>query len=290
MKKVVGKLVPEDTLHRLEKNYRVCYDASTSSGLDTPVAGLGPGTHRFQSLGHDPILAWVFGVRDLLNGQFTSIGKNCQLIVQSSGDPLLVGEAILHRIIEALRLVAGHLASDVATSRGLPAPLMPLLLFIQHGTVGKHGYTVSELARQMYRSGYDFRHFLASSLPVLIIDAIVRLAHFAKVLSNGGDLAAAAPGASHTKLQTQLFIAHTIAAATNAGKICITQNPLAVSWPQWLTFFRYLAPQLRWLLVEEERQRSRHVGRGLERRWLEIERDHLKLWESLFGSGTIATL
>jgi hypothetical protein len=219
MKTVVGKMVPEDTLRRLEKNYRVCYDASTSSGLDTPIPGLGPGTHRFQSLGHDPLLAWVFGVRDLLNGEFMAIGKNGQLIVQGSRDPLMVGEALLRRIIEALRLVAGHLASDVATSRGLPAPLMPLLLFIQRGAIGKHGYTVSELAREMYRSGYDFRHFLASSLPVLIIEDIVRLAHFAKVLSNGGDLAAAAPGSRDPKLQTQLFIAHTIAAATNAGKV-----------------------------------------------------------------------
>lgn len=125
---------------------------------------------------------------------------------------------------------------------------------------------------------------------MLIIEGIVRLAHFAQVLSSGGDLAAAAPGVSTPKLETQLFVAHSIAATADAGKVCITQNPLAVSWSQWLTVFRYLAPRLRWLLVQQERQRSRHVGRGLERQQREIEMDHLRLWEGLFSGDVIATL
>ena len=54
------------TNRQLEFENWTPYDAATSSNLSQPVEGLGPTTHRFQSLGHDPILGRVFGVKDIL--------------------------------------------------------------------------------------------------------------------------------------------------------------------------------------------------------------------------------
>lgn len=136
----------------------------------------------------------------------------------------------------------------------------------------------------MYRSGYDFQHFLGSSVPVLVIEAIVRIAYFAHGLSHGSDLTAAVPLASDPKLRTQLLIAHSVAATVSAGKVCITRNPMTVSWSQWLGFFRYLVPQLRWLLIERANQRARHVDVALERQWEEIDKGHTELWKRLFGA------
>jgi hypothetical protein len=279
-----SRVLPDDKIRALEDAFRVPYDASTSAGLGTPVPGLGPNTHRFQSLGHDPLLAWIVGIHDVLHGEFTAIGKNGQLITQVTGEPFALGERLYTRLFEALRLVAGHLISDVATPRGLPAPLMPLLLLLQTGKIGKHDYSVGELARQMYRSGYDFRHFLASSVPVLIIESLVRVAFFAKSLAEGAELPEAVPLANHPKLRTQLFIAHSVATAANAGKVWITQNPLALSWAQWLTFFRYLGPQLHWGLRERERQRSRHMESSLRDKWCATEAEHARLWRDVFGA------
>lgn len=56
-----GAVLPEEGIRRLEEAYRVPYDAATSRGLSEAVPDLGPGPHRYQSLGHDPILGWIFG-------------------------------------------------------------------------------------------------------------------------------------------------------------------------------------------------------------------------------------
>ncbi len=220
------------------------------------MAGLGPGSHRFQSLGHDPLLGFIFGVRDILRGEFSAISKDGHLIIQQVADPRLQGEYFLIRILEALKTQFGHLASDVATPLGLPAPLMPLLLFLQFGTIGNHQYTVGEVARQMYRSGYDFRHFTASSIPVMITEIIVRLGYFINSMSAGETLTEATPASSSLKLRRQLLIAHSIATLINAGKVYITQNPLAISWTQVLAFLRYVMPEIAFLLYGKEAIRS----------------------------------
>lgn len=290
VKDKVGQLLPADKIRSLEDNYRVPYDPSSSAGLGTPVPGMGPGTHRFQSPGHDPILGWIVGVRDLLTGEFTAIGKDGRWIVQSTADPFMAGEQLFVRLFEALRVVGGHLLSDAATSRGLPAPLMPLLLFLQQGHIGKQGYTVAEVARQMYRSGYDARHFLASSVPVLLVEGIVRIAFFARTIHSGGSLAEAVPLAHTPKLRSQLFLAHSVATAANAGKVYVTSNPLAVNWPQWLALFRYLVPQLHWLLVGAERERQRFVQARIDEHWKRIETENALLWRKVFGNCEQAVL
>ena len=91
-------------------------------------------------------------------------------------------------LFEAIGCVFGHLRSDVATSAGLPVPLMPLLQMFQVGSFGKHGHTVGELSRTMYRSGYDFRHFLAMAVAPLFVEVLVRLSYFAKHLYEGNSL------------------------------------------------------------------------------------------------------
>ena len=159
--KVNHAFSPEE-IKRLERENWVPYDPAHSANLSQKVDGLGPGTHRFQSLGHDPILGFIFGVKDILMGTFTAIDKNGNLVVQRVDitDPSIIGMSIF----EAMGRVFGHLKSDIATPRGLPVPLMPIFQFLQFGELGKQGYTVGKVTRIMYRSGYDFRHFLAMSI------------------------------------------------------------------------------------------------------------------------------
>jgi len=259
VKEKTGKLFPKETIEKLEKAYSVSFDPSTNSSLHEKVAGLGPRTHRFQSLGHDPLLGFIFGVRDILTGEFSAISKNGQLTIQQTTNPFLQGEQLFMRLFEALKTQFGHLASDIATPAGLPAPLMPMLLFLQFGEIGNQKYTIGEISRQMYRSGYDFRHFIASSIPVMITELIIRLGYFAKSIQNGNTLTDAIPSASSLKLKRQLLIAHLVATLINAGKVYVTQNPLAISWAQVLTFLRYVMPELSFLLFGQEAARAKLV-------------------------------
>jgi len=259
MKEKTASLFPPEKIKELERAYKVSYDASTNSTLNVAVDGLGPGTHRFQSLGHDPLLGFIFGVRDILTGEFSGISKTGHLIVQQVTDPLLHGEQLFARILEAMKTQFGHLASDVATSRGLPVPLMPLLQFFQFGKIGNQEYTIGEVVRQMYRSGYDFRHFMASSIPVMITEVIIRLGCFIRSIQAGKTLGESIPSASSITLRRQLLIAHSVATLINAGKVYVTQNPLAISWPQALAFLRYVMPELAFLMYGKEVARAKMV-------------------------------
>jgi hypothetical protein len=259
VKEKTGNLFPKDKVDELEKAYGVSFDPSTNSKLQEHVAGLGPRTHRFQSPGHDPLMGFIFGVRDILTGDFTAISKDGFLIMQQVADPFLQGEHLFIRILEALKIQFGHLASDVATPSGLPAPLMPLLMFLQFGKIGKNSYTIGEVARQIYRSGYDFRHFMASSLPVMITEIIIRLGYFIRSLQTGKSLSESVPSASSLKLKRQLLIAHSVATLINAGKVYVTQNPMAISWAQILVFLRYVMPEVAFLLYGKDAAISKMV-------------------------------
>ena len=269
-----GDIIPASTIRSLEREFPVPFDPSTSRGLDEYVNGLGPTTHRFQSLGHDPIMGWVVGVRDIINGTFTAISKDGSLITQTINgyDQSELGKNFFIAILNALQTVAGHLASDVATPAGLPAPMMPLVQFLQYGSIGQNGYTIGELSRQMYRSGYDFRHFVSGSIPTALIEIIVRGGFLIRNLHEGVPLSDALPTTNKPKLHRMLFLAHTTAAAFNAGKVAVTQNPLSISWTQWLAFFRYLVPEAGRFLGGYELAREDAVRAEIERQWTDVYR------------------
>jgi hypothetical protein len=106
-----------------------------AKGINVKVEGLGPRTHRFQSLGHDPVLGFIFGVKDILRGTFTSIDTNGHLISQNVEikDPTILGM----NLFEALARVFGHMKSDIGTPGNLPVPLMPLFNILQFGSFGE---------------------------------------------------------------------------------------------------------------------------------------------------------
>ena len=278
--RVNGTFSPGE-IRRLEHENWVPYDPAHSANLSQKVEGLGPRTHRFQSLGHDPVLGFLFGVRDILFGEFTAIDKNGNLISQniSVADPSIPGMSIFG----AIGRVFGHLKSDIATSGGLPVPLMPLFQFLQFGEIGKQGHTIGEVTRLMYQNGYDFRHFLSMSLSPLLIEVIVRFCYFAKRMHEGYELKDAIPvdflqSKRQPKLQTMLFFAHLMATAANTGKVAITQNPLAINFPQWIACFKYTIQHLGWILWGKSNARFQCVQENIDAGWQEIDRNLEDTW------------
>jgi len=284
--KVNSALSPEE-IRRLERENWTPYDPSTSTNLLLKVEGLGPGTHRFQSLGHDPLLGFLIGIKDILQGTFTAVDKTGRLIVQ----PVAIEDQAIFtmNLFDAIGRVFGHLESDIATPSGLPVPLMPLFQFLQFGDIGKGGYTVGEISRIMYRSHYDFRHFLAMSVSTLLIEIIVRLCYFAKRMHEGYTVIDSIPFESHLtecrpKLRTMLFSAHLISTAANAGKVAVSQNPLTINYSQWLAFFGYAIPQVKWMLFDKENERLRFVQETLDSDWDKIDTDLKATWGQIAGT------
>ena len=55
------------------------------------------------------------------------------------------------------------------------------------------------------------------------------------------------------------MIANSVAMLINAGKVYITKNPLAISWPQALAFLRYAMPEVAFVLYGKEAAKSKMV-------------------------------
>ena len=249
MRSTLARVLPPLTVAALEKAYPVSYDPSSNHGLLKPVPGLYPMSHRFQSLGHDPLLGWLFGVRDVLGGTFTGVGRDGVLVVQRVAEGT-AGQGLFVGLLEAFGRVGGHMLSDVSTPMGLPAPLMPLAQFLQFGEIGPEGDSVAEVVRRMYLQGYDFRHFVAGGLAAAIVEVLVRGAWVIRRRHESCAWRIALPDAAMPRLHRQLLLGHATAAAVNAGEVAVTQNPLALNWAQWLALLRCLGSELGHLLCE----------------------------------------
>ena len=130
------------------------------------------------SPGHDPVLGFVFGVKDIMDGTGTYIDKN--------GDLRRIGTSMSPEGLNAAFLkVFLHLLSDVGTSAGIQPPFFTLLQLVKSRSpfvLGPSGERVSwtDVARYMYAHGYDLRHFATMGMVPASVEMIIRgwVTHF----------------------------------------------------------------------------------------------------------------
>lgn len=255
----------------ISETCKVPYDAMHHIGLDgvQRISGMTPKSHRFQSLGHDPVLGFVFGVLDIMRGTITGFSyetlthrhTGIQEVVWSHQNPIGLIEAILRQL--------GHLISDVATPMGLPAPFMSLIQGLNVGSFGDKGRTAGEIARWMYLNGYDFRHFLVSGITPAVIEIILRAYIMLRHYSEYGETKLNV--ASNPKYRTMLLMAHGIATLGNTGKIVLMQgNPLAINYAEWMAFIRYLIPSFKYWIFDKKQLQIRHLERITQSKWNQL--------------------
>lgn len=114
----------------------VPYDA-LKKGDHVFETGLSGNTHRYRTLGHDPVLGWIFGTANIMTNSLTKhnfetfqvknmiiirhyplgVGGMLNKAVQyAREDPKLLGASVARQAI--------HYGSDVLTKQGLPIPLI----------------------------------------------------------------------------------------------------------------------------------------------------------------------
>ena len=256
------KVFPEDEMKALanSKDSKVPYDAQDNRHTTIRVEGLSAYYHRLLQLGHDPLLGFVFGVADILNGKMTTIDKMGNIVSQVMDNYADRREST---IFAALAKQILHFKSDVTTSMGLPVPLMALFNLLQFGSIGEEEQTIAEIVQGMYYEGYDFIHFCSMSVSAMLVEVIVRLCYAIKRKAEGHPRKDCIPFSlnrdKHPKLATMLFVAHAGAAAANAGKVAFTQNPVAINYPEWLAFAKYSYIQLKWVLIEKPAKRDAYI-------------------------------
>lgn len=256
------KRFPEEEMQRLanSKVSKVPFDAQDNRYTTIRVEGLSAYYHRMLQLGHDPLLGFVFGVADILNGTMTTIDKQGKFVCQVMENYADRTEA---DIFAALCKQVAHFKSDMTTSMGLPVPLMSLFNFLQFGSVGEEELTIAELVQGMYYEGYDFIHFCSMSVPAMITEVVIRLGYAIKRIKEGCKVRDSIPFSpnrkKHPKLSAMLFVGHSAAVAINAGKVVFTKNPMAINYPQWLAFAKYSYTQLKWGMIEKPALRDKYV-------------------------------
>ena len=261
-KKFEEKFNPEE-MEKLanSKVSKVSFDAQDNRHTTEYVEGLSAYYHRMLSLGHDPLLGFVFGVYDIMHGTMTTIDKNGKFVCQVMENYADRKET---NIVSAVMKQIIHFKSDITTSMGLPAPLMGLFNLMQFGSIGEEELTIAEIVQGMYYEGFDFIHFCSQSISTIVIELVTRIGYAVKRIKEGNKVKDSIPISlnreKHPKLATMLFIAHCEATAINAGKVYFTKNPMAINYPEWIAFAKYSYKQLRWVLVEKPEACNKYVS------------------------------
>jgi len=141
-----GDTLMESTIDRFVKpEWRdvllqsVPYDA-IKTGLHVSDTGIAGTTHRYRTLGHDPVLGWIFGTANIMTNSLTKYNletfqvKDMTIIrhyplgvfgmisragMYSVNDPKLLVASLGRQII--------HFGSDIFTKQGLPVPMISTL-------------------------------------------------------------------------------------------------------------------------------------------------------------------
>lgn len=152
---------------------KVPYDATRHSGVGFNDRNMHGGKHRVKTLGHDPVLGWIFGVANIISDTITicpeyKLGEKRIRIPYLESYNVDMGSEfcwkdqtptwnIFKNSLESIRedkhiLYAAlfsqglHLASDQYTKLGLPIPFLSLI--------------DSDKAYEIYKEGYDYLDYL----------------------------------------------------------------------------------------------------------------------------------
>ena len=241
---------------------KVPYDAQDNRNTNVDIVGLSAYYHRLLSIGHDPILGFIVGIFDILNGTQTTIDKEGSFVSQDMSH--VYGQRISTQIIDAFIKHFNHLKSDVNTSMGLPVPFMVLFNVCQFGKIGNEGLTVAEVVQGMYYEGYDFQHFCAMSIPEMIIEVAVRAAWWIRNKCSLKKLPIFTSRNRTCKLDSMLFVAHSCFCSVNVIKVGMTKNPCAINYPEWMRFSKLLIKEINWQLYGKNIAKADFIAKDVE--------------------------
>lgn len=234
-----NKVLPPDLTDRLSKGNQI---AAPDSSVMTELIGapdkvLNPVNHRLRSLAHDPILGFLFGVWDMMNGSCTVVVNG-----QIRSFPSTKGSAD-GNIFQLLGRMFGHLLSDVNAASakgnrgmGLPAPFMGVLRMFEGIPFGDSNF--GRQIEYMYVKGYDFRQFIVSSVPMAIMEVLLRALFVIKQINLydapfGESMLDTMPMKMNPRFRMMLALSYGTSSAVNAGKMYVTQNIMNASYASW---------------------------------------------------------
>jgi hypothetical protein len=271
-----NKVLPPDISESLSKGNPIgAPDSSVITDLiGAPPKVLNPINHRLRSLAHDPVLGFIFGVWDMMNG-------TCTVVVNGEiqSFPSVKGSTD-GNIFQLLGRMFGHLLSDVNApsangnrGMGLPAPFMGILRMFEGIPVGDSNF--GKQIEWMYVNGYDFRQFVVSSVPMAIMEVLLRAFYVIKQMKLydapfGESILDTMPTKMNPRFRIMLALSYGTSSAVNAGKVYVTKNILNANYASWMGLAWNGFHALKWALLDRQLKL-----------WGEIEAKEIKEIEDL---------
>lgn len=159
----------------------------------------------------------------------------------------------------------GSLAALAGTGNrgmGLPAPFMGILRMFDNINIGD--INIGKTVEYIYVKGNDFRQFVVTSIPVAIMEVLLRVFYIVKQMNvynvNFQDaFVETIPLNLNPKFRMMLALSYGTFAGVNAGKVYVTKNILNANYAAWMGFAWNTFFALKWALLDR----------------------HLKLWGDL---------
>lgn len=163
----------------LERNYKVNYDQQTGKAVDY-LFKMNSKNHHLKSLGHSlsPI-GLLFSIINQFTGTSTFISDGKLITIESNFE--LKGNNFVTKIYAGFINWFIHIVSDMGGSSGakgrgsgIPIPFYELLQILNIGKIGKNQKTIADISVLVFENGYDFRHGITMSIPVILNELLVR--------------------------------------------------------------------------------------------------------------------
>jgi len=244
----------------------VPYDAVKGS-KDALGKGLTGNDHRLRTLGHDPVLGWIFGTMNILTDTVTlntfdtyRVSRNPLVVTPQMVDPVtLITETAEMIKGDKMNLPAAifteaiHLKSDVYSKCGLPVPVLS---------------TFNEsFATELYKNQYDALcfsrdlKFISGSAGISILfDMIIGLIHslfFYSQKNKNKEL-------YQVRTRKILLISNTIASSSNVIASCITENPKMLDIGGILVTISHLFTDLRFITKIKQEFIENEINKRLQ--------------------------
>ena len=242
---------------------KVSYDISAAKDIVVPD------NHRLRNFAHDPLMGMLFAVADIIMGTATLVDNNGHLRVLVNPRDYPLSEKYLSVVF-----YFGHLISDVCTARGIPVPGMILTQFFRDGIDDKN--SIGAVVEQMYKDGYDLRHLVSMSTPVVVKNLILELyIRFFKSTEETGLQTIAKKEISAQQKEAYkyrlILISDAVSCGGNVVKFFIPPtmgNVTALNLPEWCSLLKNTIYEMRYQLRDKSVEKAIYNRDVINQNWM----------------------
>lgn len=171
----------------LERKFKVNYDQRHTEDTNGKVKNLNTKNHHLKSMGHSPDIIGLFiSILNQLTNTSTFINNGKVITIDTNTYELNGGNFIAKIFCGFINWIS-HIMSDWSGSSGstdrgsgIPMPFYNLLELCNFGKFGNEKESFATIASKVFEKGYDLRHGLTMSIPVILTETLVRTMYIIK--------------------------------------------------------------------------------------------------------------